>query len=232
MISTRLQVRIAITPSNMWLEQLSIKSTASHASNSSVPYGSLKQTIKILLKYSKKRVLFPCDFNRFRKSESIPYERHSASASCHIWETKFLIHSCCLFELHSGLKRFESSAFSYSSLESIVIPQNIEIHYSKCFSFSMLSSILFESKSGLKRIESSAFSESSFQSIGNAFCIFRQPPLVSNISREQTRRWGENNNKQPSDVTMSHDECDCATFRQQSKMEFGSDFVLLPSLHV
>jgi hypothetical protein len=64
------------------------------------------------------------------------------------------------------LTRIESFAFSFSSLQSIVIPNNVEIVGSKCFSFcKSLSSITFESNSHLTRIESEAFYESSLQSI-------------------------------------------------------------------
>jgi hypothetical protein len=70
------------------------------------------------------------------------------------------------FELNSELKRIESLAFSYSSLQSIVIPRSVEILCSSSFwNCQSLSSISFESNSVLKRIESSAFSSSSFQSI-------------------------------------------------------------------
>jgi hypothetical protein len=60
----------------------------------------------------------------------------------------------------------ESSAFSYSSLQSILIPSSVEILGSSCFSqCRSLSSITFESNSRLIRIESEAFSYSSLQSI-------------------------------------------------------------------
>jgi hypothetical protein len=62
--------------------------------------------------------------------------------------------------------RIESSVFSSSSLQSIIIPSSVEILCSSCFSQCYsLSSMSFESQSRLKRIESSAFSYSSFQSI-------------------------------------------------------------------
>jgi hypothetical protein len=62
--------------------------------------------------------------------------------------------------------RIELSAFSYSSLESILIPRSVEILSSSCFSSCQsLSSISFESNERLTRIESSAFSDSSLQSI-------------------------------------------------------------------
>jgi hypothetical protein len=64
------------------------------------------------------------------------------------------------------LTRIESSAFSFSSLESIEIPRNVEILGSLCFNgCQSLSSISFESNSRLTRIESSAFSFSSLESI-------------------------------------------------------------------
>jgi hypothetical protein len=54
--------------------------------------------------------------------------------------------------------RIESNAFSYSSLQSIVIPSNVEILGSSCFrECELLLSISFESNSRLKRIESQAF---------------------------------------------------------------------------
>jgi hypothetical protein len=62
------------------------------------------------------------------------------------------------FESNSQLTRIESNAFSYSSLESIVIPSSVEILCSKCFSnCESLSSLSFESNSRLTRIESHAF---------------------------------------------------------------------------
>jgi hypothetical protein len=64
------------------------------------------------------------------------------------------------------LIRIESSAFSFSSLQSIVIPRNVEILGSKRFSeCKSLSSITFESNSHLTRIESEIVSYSSLQSI-------------------------------------------------------------------
>jgi hypothetical protein len=85
------------------------------------------------------------------------------------------------FEGGSPLRRIESEAFSSSSLASIVIPRNVEILCSSCFSgCQSLSSITFESDSRLTRIESSAFSNSSLSSIviprkvefidGSSFC--------------------------------------------------------------
>jgi hypothetical protein len=70
------------------------------------------------------------------------------------------------FESNSRLTRIESEAFSYSSLESILIPFDIEILGSSCFSCChSLSSLSFESNSRLTRIESHAFSSSSLESI-------------------------------------------------------------------
>jgi hypothetical protein len=74
--------------------------------------------------------------------------------------------SSITFESNSHLTRIESGAFSWSSLESILIPRNVEILGSQCFSnCHSLSSIKFESNSQLKRIKSGAFSFSSLQSI-------------------------------------------------------------------
>jgi hypothetical protein len=64
------------------------------------------------------------------------------------------------------LTRIESEAFLSSSLQSILIPRNVEIVGSECFSRCVsLSSITFEFNSLLTRIESEAFSSSSLQSI-------------------------------------------------------------------
>jgi hypothetical protein len=64
------------------------------------------------------------------------------------------------------LTRIEQEAFSFSSLQSILIPSNVEILGSKCFAdCGSLSSITFESNSRLTRIESLAFKWSSLQSI-------------------------------------------------------------------
>jgi predicted metal-binding protein len=64
------------------------------------------------------------------------------------------------------LARIESEVFYESSFESIIIPSNVEILGSKCFSeCNSFSSITFESNSRLTQIESSAFSNSSLQSI-------------------------------------------------------------------
>jgi hypothetical protein len=73
-----------------------------------------------------------------------------------------------LFELNSRLTRIESDTLYLSSLESILIPRNIEILESNCFSnCRSLSSITFESNPHLTRIESEAFSFSLLQSIVN-----------------------------------------------------------------
>jgi hypothetical protein len=54
--------------------------------------------------------------------------------------------SLLTFESNSHLTRIESEAFSWSSLQSILIPRNVEILGSKCFSFCYsLSSMEFES---------------------------------------------------------------------------------------
>jgi hypothetical protein len=64
------------------------------------------------------------------------------------------------------LTQIEDEAFSFSSLQSILIPSSVEILGSKCFLWcKSLSSITFESNSRLARIESEAFSFSSLQSI-------------------------------------------------------------------
>jgi hypothetical protein len=63
-----------------------------------------------------------------------------------------------LFELNSRLTWIESEAFSSSSLQSILIPKNVEILESKCFEYChSLLSIAFESNSRLTRIESEVF---------------------------------------------------------------------------
>jgi hypothetical protein len=70
------------------------------------------------------------------------------------------------FESNSRLTRIEPGTFSCSSLQSILIPSNVEILGSACFHFcTSLSSITFESNSHLTRIESFAFLDSSLQSI-------------------------------------------------------------------
>jgi hypothetical protein len=64
------------------------------------------------------------------------------------------------------LTRIDSEAFSFSSLQSISIPRNVEILGSRCFfNWTSLSSITFESNSHLTRIESEVFYESSLHSI-------------------------------------------------------------------
>jgi hypothetical protein len=71
-----------------------------------------------------------------------------------------------VFESNSRLTRIEPETFSDSSLQSMVIPNNVEILGWGCFSnCESLSSITFESNSRLIRIESFAFSYSSLQSI-------------------------------------------------------------------
>jgi hypothetical protein len=68
------------------------------------------------------------------------------------------------FKSDSRLTRIESEAFSYSSLQSLLIPSNVEILCSECFpNCKSLLSISFESNSRLTRIESSAFPYSSLQ---------------------------------------------------------------------
>jgi hypothetical protein len=65
--------------------------------------------------------------------------------------------SSILFESDSVLKLIHQGAFSNSSLQSIIIPRNVEILGSSCFSkCTSLSSIQFESDSQLKRIEAQA----------------------------------------------------------------------------
>jgi hypothetical protein len=60
----------------------------------------------------------------------------------------------------------ESEAFSFSSLQSILIPRRVEILGPKCFSScKFLSSMTFKVNAHLTRIESDAFSYSSLQSI-------------------------------------------------------------------
>jgi hypothetical protein len=64
-----------------------------------------------------------------------------------------------IFESNSHLTRIGSETFSNSSLQSILIPNNVELLGSHCFSnCKSLSSITFESNSHLTRIESGAFS--------------------------------------------------------------------------
>jgi hypothetical protein len=70
------------------------------------------------------------------------------------------------------LTQIESEAFSYSSLQSIIIPCTVEVLCSACFSYcKSLSSVSFESDSRLTRIESEAFSSSSLQSILIQFSV-------------------------------------------------------------
>jgi hypothetical protein len=100
------------------------------------------------------------------------------------------------FESHLRLIRIESDAFSFSSLQSIVIPSSVEILGPSCFAYcKSLSSISFESNSRLMRIESDAFSESSLQSIvipSNVEIIgsscFRDCKSLSSISFEPNLR--------------------------------------------
>jgi hypothetical protein len=59
-----------------------------------------------------------------------------------------------VFESNSLLTGIESEGFYKSSLQTILIPSNVEILGSKCFSYcKSLSSITFESNSRLTRIE-------------------------------------------------------------------------------
>jgi hypothetical protein len=70
-----------------------------------------------------------------------------------------------LFESNSRLTRIESNAFHKTSLQSVLIPNNVGILGSNCFSCcKSLSSITFESNSRVTRIESEAFSYSSLKS--------------------------------------------------------------------
>jgi predicted metal-binding protein len=73
---------------------------------------------------------------------------------------------CIVFESNSRLTRIRWLTFSTSSLQSILIPRNVEILESCCFqSCRSLSSITFESNSHLTRIGSNAFYGSSLESI-------------------------------------------------------------------
>jgi hypothetical protein len=84
------------------------------------------------------------------------------------WSFGGIAKSVCIisFESESRLTRIKSSAFSFSSLQSIIIPRSVEILCWRCFSScESLSSISFESESRLRRIDSNAFSFSSLQSI-------------------------------------------------------------------
>jgi hypothetical protein len=68
------------------------------------------------------------------------------------------------FELQTRLSRIKPGAFSFSLLNSIEIPRNVQITASSCFSYrKSLPSISFESNSRLIRIESGAFSFLSLQ---------------------------------------------------------------------
>jgi hypothetical protein len=93
------------------------------------------------------------------------------------------------------LTRIQSEAFSFSSLQSIVIPNGVEILYSACFSdCESLSSLSFESNSRLTRIESKGFSDSSLRSIvipcnvkvidGSAFLATILSPIVIESGNE------------------------------------------------
>jgi hypothetical protein len=82
--------------------------------------------------------------------------------------------------IQMGVLRFvraiRSTAFSNSSLVSIVIPRTVEIIGSSCFSgCKSLSSVLIESGSLLRRIESEAFCNSSLPSI----VILRTAEIIS-----------------------------------------------------
>jgi hypothetical protein len=78
------------------------------------------------------------------------------------------VHSCksIVFESNSRWPGIESEAFWSSSLQLLLITNNVESLESQCFSFcESLSLIPFESNSHLTRIESETFSSSSLQSI-------------------------------------------------------------------
>jgi hypothetical protein len=84
--------------------------------------------------------------------------------------------SSIIFESDSRLTRIESKAFSYSSLQSIVIPRNVELLCSSRFSScKSLSSVTFESDSRLKRIEAHAFQHTTLHSV-------TIPPTVCQIA--------------------------------------------------
>jgi hypothetical protein len=71
-----------------------------------------------------------------------------------------------VIESNSRLTRIESAVFYQPSLQSILIPSNVEIRGSSCFSdCESLLSITFESNSHLMRIESEVFAFSPLQSI-------------------------------------------------------------------
>jgi hypothetical protein len=69
----------------------------------------------------------------------------SRKAQLRQWKSTFILDCECFknfmqfcsvsFELNSRLTRIESSSFSSSSLQSIVMPRNVEIICSSCFSF-------------------------------------------------------------------------------------------------
>jgi hypothetical protein len=85
------------------------------------------------------------------RKELIPQNVEILGSSCFSYCGSL---SSLLFESESRLTRIEFSAFSSSSLESIMIPRNVEILCSSCFSCcESLSSISFESGSRLRRIE-------------------------------------------------------------------------------
>jgi hypothetical protein len=98
------------------------------------------------------------------------------------------------------LTRIESEAFYESSLESILIPRNVEILGSKCcYNCQSLLSITFESKSRLRRIESGVFDETSLQSIlipstilfiaSDALDVASQIRLIDGDSCPEFDRW-------------------------------------------
>jgi hypothetical protein len=69
-----------------------------------------------------------------------------------------------LFEPDSRLAKIGSSAFSCSSLQSIIIPCSVKVLESWCLSFlNLLSSISFESNSRVTRFEDRTFSFSTFE---------------------------------------------------------------------
>jgi hypothetical protein len=82
MTLTRSRVRIAITTSPMWGEQLFTKSTASHPVNSSDSCSSLRYGIKILLMYSKKSLPLTYDFDRCRNTKLTLRQMPDISTSC------------------------------------------------------------------------------------------------------------------------------------------------------
>jgi hypothetical protein len=72
MIRTRTRVGAARTSSDIRGEQLSIKSTASHASNSSESRNSFKYGTKIALMYSRKSLPLISGFDQCRNIKSTP----------------------------------------------------------------------------------------------------------------------------------------------------------------